>query len=95
LLRSMRAPLLVRETASRTKASARGWQVRLSEIETVCVPPPPPYCCPYPCPYCTLVSRSTERGERGGKEPRATLFEAVALERRVRLVRGEGRGVST
>ena len=18
------------------------------------VPPPPPYCCPYPCPYCTL-----------------------------------------
>ena len=18
------------------------------------MPPPPPYCCPYPCPYCTL-----------------------------------------
>jgi len=21
-------------------------------------PPPPPYCCPYPCPYCTLTRRA-------------------------------------
>ena len=21
----------------------------------VATPPPPPYCCPYPCPYCTLT----------------------------------------
>jgi len=34
LLRSMRAPLFVRATASRTKASARGWQVRLSQIKS-------------------------------------------------------------
>ena len=36
--------------------------------------PPPPYCCPYPCPYCTLTRRAPRqvapgylrRGEAGG-----------------------------
>jgi hypothetical protein len=27
-------------------------------------PPPPPYCCPYPCPYCTLPLLTTAKPRR-------------------------------
>ena len=40
-------------------------------------PPPPPYCCPYPCPYCTLPLLTTappirrKRGAQAAPEQRA------------------------
>ena len=82
--------------------------------------PPPPYCCPYPCPYCTLpllttgggrswVSRPWQMGvggtsgggrnevtEVGGAGERGGHVGHAAREQlELRLVRGEGRGVST
>jgi len=38
------------ETRARRAARA-GWPARSRRYR---VRPPPPYCCPYPCPYCTL-----------------------------------------
>ena len=29
--------------------------LRAGRLGTGCASPPPPYCCPYPCPYCTLT----------------------------------------
>ena len=44
-----------------------------SDFEELSLAPPLPYCCPYPCPYCTLtpsLSYSSwvrrENGKRGG-----------------------------
>ena len=70
--------------------------------------PPPPYCCPYPCPYCTLppslqVARAWCVTRPGGELLLGAPTGADALmwnahrqygPVRVRLVRGEGRGVS-
>jgi hypothetical protein len=37
----------------------------------VCTSPPPPYCCPYPCPYCTLTqAHSRPPGEAAAGERR-------------------------
>jgi len=34
-----------------TPALSLAWSLRTWGVSS---PPPPPYCCPYPCPYCTL-----------------------------------------
>jgi hypothetical protein len=39
--------------------------------------PPPPYCCPYPCPYCTLPSCGHSRG--GGCAAQASGFSRVPV----------------
>jgi hypothetical protein len=46
-------------------------------------PPPPPYCCPYPCPYCTLPL--LKRWRALGAVPRA-----LALHLRFRPCPGAG-----
>ena len=60
---------------------------------------PPPYCCPYPCPYCTLARFFSSRPCAGssGAEWAETRVEAAAaaglrscLTRRVQLVREGG-----
>jgi len=60
------------------------------------LPPPPPFCCYYPWPYCTLISGASQ-----GRSGRACLPESRACAtcrpagtRLVRLVQGEGRGLS-
>ena len=64
-------------------------------------PPPPPYCCPYPCPYCTLPP---SLAHLSAAAERAMVFATTAITAgglagpacaRVRLVREEGRGVSS
>ena len=52
----------------------------------VCTSPPPPYCCPYPCPYCTLTqAHSRPPGEAAAGERRSV--HALLEERRARRVR--------
>ena len=41
-----------RRSANNPRAAAR---CRKTRQNPMMVPPPPPYCCPYPCPYCTLT----------------------------------------
>jgi len=36
------------------------------------VAPPPPHCCPYPCPYCTLPLLTLPRRQARGRLPRAS-----------------------
>jgi hypothetical protein len=36
-------------------------------------PPPPPYCCPYPCPYCTLTPSLVPTGTGAAPPGPATL----------------------
>ena len=54
------------------------------------LPPPPPYCCPYPCPYCTRVGGlgggrtsllSTRAAVRARSQPQALEFRAITLSR--------------
>jgi hypothetical protein len=44
-----------RRGAGQLRGAARGLQVLGALTRSPSSPPPPPYCCPYPCPYCTLT----------------------------------------
>ena len=46
--------------------SLRSYRGRNGRANSRRSPPPPPYCCPYPCPYCTLPLLTTAGGGRGG-----------------------------
>jgi hypothetical protein len=52
------------ELAAATAKSLRGAPEWCRIIDTLSdrQPPPPPYCCPYPCPYCTLTPSLPLRG---------------------------------
>ena len=41
-------------------------------------PPPPPYCCPYPCPYCTGGGRRTRPVLPAGRNPRRKSADEIA-----------------
>ena len=67
-MRSVAERFLVQEAAELEKARARraarmrAQEESLHAMKEVPLPPPPPYCCPYPCPYCTLPLLTTANG---------------------------------
>jgi len=65
--RRQRCPLAAGPTASLLRSSA-------AERSRSRGAPPPPYCCPYPCPYCTLPLLARVQKGVGGRalSPQAT-----------------------
>jgi len=62
------------------------------------VPPPPPYCSPYRAPYCSgdcLIEMGAVWEDVPRRRDEACPVGTGGGTRRVHLVRGEGRGVST
>jgi len=59
---------------------------------------PPPYCCPYPCPYCTLpLLRRIPTRARPRARPAPVMRRAARFARRVSDgpdVRARGRGAA-
>jgi hypothetical protein len=47
-------PVAPAPRAPRAPAPAGVARARPRAVRAADAPPPPPYCCPYPCPYCTL-----------------------------------------
>ena len=46
---------LAGDAAPRRRSATRARPVAGLRLRTEALSPPPPYCCPYPCPYCTLT----------------------------------------
>ena len=62
-------PVLIGHVASLYSRAARDATPCPLHVATCGSPPPPPYCCPHPCPYCTLpLVSSLLRGPPAGRQ---------------------------